>query len=224
VFTAQAASVTTAQTVTLTATTGTTSRTLSLRLNAGAAVLTVNATSISFGSVLLNTPVTQILILTSSGTAAVTVSSIKVTGTGFSLSPIIVPFTLNPGQTATAAVLFDPTATGSMTGQLSISSNSSTNPSLTIPLSGTATASISYQVNLTWQAPASSTDPIAGYHIYRAASGTTSYSLLNSALVTQTSYADATVQSGQTYDYEVKSVDASGVESSPSNLTTVSIP
>src|SRR5438552_17897542 len=109
-----------------------------------------------------------------------------------------------------------------MTDKLSIASNSSTNPTLTIPLSGTATAT-SYQVNLNWQAPGSSTDPIAGYHVYRAPSGTTSYTLMNSTLLTQTSYVDATAKSGTTYDYEVKSVDSSGVESSPSNIITVSI-
>jgi fibronectin type 3 domain-containing protein len=152
------------------------------------------------------------------------VKSITVTGSAFSLSPISLPLTLNPGQTATASVLFVPTLTGSMTGQLSITSNSSTSPTMTIPLSGTSTATTSYQVNLNWQAPSSSTDPIAGYHVYRALGGSTSYTLMNSTLVTQTSYADATVQGGTTYDYEVKSVDSSGVESSPSNIITVNIP
>jgi fibronectin type 3 domain-containing protein len=118
---------------------------------------------------------------------------------------------------------FDPTTTGSMTGQLSISSNSSKNSTLAIPLSGTAT-SPSYQVNLAWQAPSSSNDPIAGYHVYRAPSGTTSYTLLNSTVDTQTAFTDSNVQNGSIYDYMVKSVDASGIESSPSNLTTVTIP
>jgi fibronectin type 3 domain-containing protein len=41
---------------------------------------------------------------------------------------------------------------------------------------------------------------------------------------TQTTYVDSTVQSGMTYSYEVKSVDSSGVESSPSNVISVTIP
>ena len=171
----------------------------------------------------VNTPTTQTVTLTSSGTAAVTVNSIAVTGSGFSLSPVSLPLTLNPGQATSITLTFDPTTTGSMTGQLTISSNSSTNPTLTIPLSGTATAK-SYQVTLNWQAPSSSTDPVAGYHVYRAPSGTTSYALLNSTLDTQTTYSDTNVQSGSSYDYMVKSVDAAGAESSPSNLTTVTIP
>jgi fibronectin type 3 domain-containing protein len=162
--------------------------------------------------------------LTSSGTATLTVNSISVSGSGFSLTPIALPLNLNPGQSASITLTFDPTTTGSMTGQLAISSNSSTNPSLAIPLSGTATSPTSYQVNLTWQAPTSTTDPVSGYHVYRAASGTTSYALLNSALNTPTTYTDSSVQSGSSYDYMVKSVDASGMESSPSNTTTVNVP
>jgi hypothetical protein len=173
--------------------------------------------------VLLNTPVTQTVMLTSSGTAAVTVSSLAVTGSGFSLAPVVLPQRLNPGQTTIVSVIYLPTTMGSTTGQLTISSDSSKNPTLTIPLSGTGT-STSYEVNLTWQAPSSSTDPVAAYHVYRAPSGTTSYTLLNSTLATQTSYVDLTVQNGNSYDYVVKSADASGVESPPSNITTVSVP
>jgi fibronectin type 3 domain-containing protein len=136
------------------------------------------------------------------------------------VSQIGLPLTLNPGQATSITLTFDPTSAGSMTGQLTISSNSSTNPTLTIPLSGTAT-SPSYQVNLTWQAPTTS---VAGYHVYRAPSGTTSYALLNSAVDTQTIYTDPNVQSGSSYDYVVKSVDTSGTESTPSNITTVNIP
>jgi fibronectin type 3 domain-containing protein len=152
-----------------------------------------------------------------------TVNSIAVTGSGFALSPINLPLTLNPGQTASVTLTFDPTTGGSFTGQLNINSNSSTNPSLAIPLSGTAT-SPTYQVNLAWQAPTSPSDPITGYHVYRAPSGTTSYTLLNSTLDAQTAYTDSKVQIGASYDYMVKSVDGSGTESTPSNTTTVSIP
>jgi fibronectin type 3 domain-containing protein len=89
-------------------------------------------------------------------------------------------------------------------------------------MSGTAT-SLSYQVNLTWQAPGSSTDPVVGYNVYRAPTGTTSYTLLNSTVDAQTAFTDSNVQTGATYDYMVKSLDASGVESSPSNISTVII-
>jgi len=47
---------------------------------------------------------------------------------------------------------------------------------------------------------------------------------LNSSPETETAYVDSTVVSGQIYDYIAESVDASGVESSPSNIFSVAIP
>ena len=41
---------------------------------------------------------------------------------------------------------------------------------------------------------------------------------------TQTAYTDTGVQAGQTYDYIVESVDASGVTSAPSNMAAVAMP
>ncbi len=79
-------------------------------------------------------------------------------------------------------------------------------------------------MDLTWDAPTSSADPVAGYHIYRSTGGSSAYQLLNSSLDTQTTYVDSNVQSGVTYDYVVKSVDSSGVESTASNEATATIP
>jgi hypothetical protein len=81
----------------------------------------------------------------------------------------------------------------------------------------------SHEVQLTWDAPSSTSDPIAGYHVYRTTGSTSNYEVV-SALVAQTSYTDTTVQSGTTYDYIVKSVDADGVESVGSNTVSVTIP
>jgi fibronectin type 3 domain-containing protein len=78
-------------------------------------------------------------------------------------------------------------------------------------------------VNLSWSAPSSTTD-LAGYHIYRSIAGASIFQLLNSAPGTQSSYADNTVASGESYDYEVTSMSSSGAESNPSNITTASIP
>jgi hypothetical protein len=84
---------------------------------------------------------------------------------------------------------------------------------------------MSHEVDLSWNAPTDSARPISGYHVYRATAGSSSYQLLNRTVVTQTKFVDLTVQSGHTYDYFVKSVDAStGVESGPSNTIRVTIP
>jgi fibronectin type 3 domain-containing protein len=94
---------------------------------------------------------------------------------------------------------------------------------MALGLSGTGMAPANYEVELNWDAPASSSDPVAGYHIYRATSSG-AYALLNSPVNTPTTYTDTTVQAGATYNYEVTSVDGSGVESAPSNIYTATIP
>ncbi len=185
--------------------------------------LSVNATTIAFGNVNLNSPATQTLILTSTGSAAVTVSAATVTGSGFTVSGVTFPITLNPNQTATLSVQFDPTVAGAVTGQLTITSNSSTGSSAVVSLTGTGAAA-SHQVSLSWNAPTNSADPVAGYNVYRALSGNSSYTQLNSTAMTQTTYTDTNVTNGQTYDYIVESVDASGIQSVPSNTAVVSIP
>jgi hypothetical protein len=164
--------------------------------------------------------------LTSTGSAPVTVSSATVSGSGFSWTGAASPLTLNPNQTATLSVDFDPTAAGSATGQLTIDSNSSTNPAATVTLSGTgqASSSSSYEVSVTWQAPSSSPDPVASYNVYRSPSGSSSYQLVGSVSDSQLAYTDDGVQDEQSYDYIVESVDSSGNESVPSNMAAVSVP
>jgi hypothetical protein len=222
-FTATVTSVTTAQSVTLTASTGGVSKTFALQLNAAVPTLTISPASLAFGNVTLNTPTTLPVTLTSSGKAPVTINSATLSGTGFTMSGATFPVTLNPSLAITLEVQFDPTATGAVTGQLVIQSNSSTNGTVTIGLSGTG-ENASHQVTLTWDAPSSSTDPVAGYHVYRSTGGSSAYTLLNSSVETQTTYVDTNVQSGAAYDYIVKSVDASGVESTASNEATATIP
>jgi fibronectin type 3 domain-containing protein len=155
----------------------------------------------------------------------VTVSAATLTGTGFTVSGAAFPLALSPNQTATLSVEFDPTAAGAVSGSLTITSNSSTGSSTVITLTGTGEAT-SYEVNLTWDAPSSSSDPVAGYNVYRSPSGGTSYQQLNTTVLpmTPTTYVDTTVQAGQTYDYIVESVDASGVTSAPSNMASAPIP
>jgi fibronectin type 3 domain-containing protein len=122
----------------------------------------------------------------------------------------------------TLQVQFKPTVVGSASGQLTINSNSSSGSTTALALSGTGT-SVAHQVNLTWNAPGSSPDPVAGYNIYRS-TGSGSYQLMNSSPDVQTAYANSTAVTGATYNYTVKSVDSSGIESASSNQITVTIP
>lgn len=222
-FTANASIVASPQSATLTASAGGASESYTLQLGSSVSTLSVNATSIAFGSVNLNSPATQSITLSSTGSASVTVSAASVAGSGFSISGASFPMTLAPSQTATFSVEFDPTAAGSSSGQLTITSNSSTNAADVVGLSGTG-ESTSYQVELTWNAPSSTPQPVTGYNVYRVLTGGTSYQQLNSTALSQESYSDTTAQAGQTYDYIVESVDASGVSSGPSDMASVIIP
>ena len=184
--------------------------------------LMVSSTTLAFGTVAVNTPSTIPITLSSTGTVPVTITSATLTGSGFTMSGAVFPVTLNPTLAVVLSVQFDPTAVGDTAGQLKIVSNSSTNTTIIIGLSGSG-AAVSHQVTLTWD-PGVSTDPDAGYNVYRATGSSTTYTLLNPAPNTQTTFVDTNVQSGASYEYFVKSVDASGVESTPSNQAAATIP
>ncbi len=224
-FTATVAAVSSSASATLTATANGANETFALALSpsgsAAGATLTVGASSVAFGNVPVGTPATQSLILQSTGTAAVTVNSAAASGTGFTVSGATFPLTLNPSQTATLSLQFDPTATGAATGKLTIASNASSNSSAVVTLTGTG---VPLAVDLSWSAPSSSSDTITGYNIYRATGSSSSYQKLNSSANSPASYMDSTVQASTTYQYYVTSVDSSGTESTPSNTATVAIP
>jgi fibronectin type 3 domain-containing protein len=66
---------------------------------------------------------------------------------------------------------------------------------------------------------------VVGYYVYRGTSAG-SYTRISTSAVAATTYSDSSVTSGQdiTYYYVVTAVDGSGVESSDSNLATVTVP
>lgn len=220
-FTATVSSVTTAQTATLTAQAGGVTATFGISLGAAVPGLTLASTSVAFGNVNLNTPSTQQVVLTSSGTAPVTISAASVTGTGFTISGLSLPLTLNPGGTAVLNITFDPTTANPASGAVTLTTNA-TPATASIALTG-AGQTTSYEVDLTWSAPSSSSDPVAGYHVYRSTNGGPSQ-LVTSSLDSSTAYADSTVVSGSTYTYYVVSVDNAGTESTPSNNWQTAIP
>lgn len=220
-FAATMAAVPSTQTATLTATANGGAAKTSLTLNAIQAQLSVNASSVPFGDVLLGDTASQSVTLSSTGTTAVTVNSASLSGTGFLISSSSFPATLTPGQTATVTVEFSPTVAGNATGSLAIVSTSQTNPTSSVTLTGTG---VSTAVALTWDAPTSTTDAITSYRMYRAPSGSSIYTMLASIPASTTAYTDASIASATTYAYYVTAVDSSGAESVPSNTATVAVP
>jgi len=92
-----------------------------------------------------------------------------------------------------------------------------------LALAGAARAQ-NWVVNLTWNAPTSSPDPVAGYNVLRSLSGAGAFAQVNSTLISSVSYTDTTVLNSTNYDYIVESADSAGVESAPSNIASVAVP
>lgn len=80
-----------------------------------------------------------------------------------------------------------------------------------------------YRVDLSWQAPLVSPDPVVGYFVYRAPVSE-SFQPLNESVISSTTYEDPYLNYGVTYQYYVTSADANGVQSSPSNTISLVIP
>jgi len=100
--------------------------------------ITPNPTSLSFGNVLVGSSKTLSETLTNSGGSSLTISAASASGTGFSLSGLTLPMTLNAGQSTSFSVQFAPAATGGVSGNVRISSDGA-NPTLNIALSGSGT-------------------------------------------------------------------------------------
>jgi hypothetical protein len=103
--------------------------------------LAVDPGSEAFGSVTVGSKQSQSVTLTNTGGTTVTVSNASVSGVGFQLSGISTPLTLNASQSAIFTVAFAPQATGSASGNLTITSDA-TNPDLSMSLSGTGTSAV----------------------------------------------------------------------------------
>jgi Protein of unknown function (DUF1573)/Abnormal spindle-like microcephaly-assoc'd, ASPM-SPD-2-Hydin len=181
--------------------------------------LTFSTTSIAFGNVNAGASATQSVTLTNSGNSSVTVSQISESGSGFSLAGAGTPVTLSAGQTMTFGVVFSPSATGSESGSVTVTSSASGSPK-TIALSGTG-VQLNHSVTLSWTASSST---VSGYNIYRTSVSGSGYAKINSGLISGLTYTDTTVQSGSTYYYVATAVDASGDESTDSNQAAAIVP
>ncbi|MGB2677960.1 MAG: choice-of-anchor D domain-containing protein [Candidatus Acidiferrum sp.] len=101
--------------------------------------MSITPASFGFGNVAVGTTDSQTIQLSNTGTAALTVSQVSVTGSVFSTTGLTLPLTLNPGQASTFNAQFSPTSAGSVSGSLTITSNAPGSPA-TVALTGTGVA------------------------------------------------------------------------------------
>lgn len=188
--------------------------------------LSLTPTLLSFGSVGVGKSTSKEVALKNTGNAAADISSVSVSGTGFSVSGAHADSTVAPGQTLTLTVAFDPSSSGSKGGTVTVASNASNSPGK-ISLSGsgatTQTSQVSQQHVVTLQWDQSSTTDIVGYYVYRGTQPGT-YTRISPTVAT-TSYTDSLVSAQNlVYYYVVTAVDSHGIESAFSNDVTVNIP
>ena len=93
---------------------------------------------------------------------------------------------------------------------------------LTFILLALSTLAAAHTVQLSWDA--STTHNVIGYNVFRGANQGGPYTQINSTLDPTTSYADSTVQGGQTYYYVTTAVNSDNTQSEYSNQTEAVIP
>src|ERR1700687_3520135 len=118
-----------------------TSAAATLMVNAAPAPgIQVSPASINFANAVVGTTLSQVLIITNTGTATLSVTQVTESGSAFAVSGFSLPLNVSAGQRTTITVAFRPTAVGPASGNISVVSNATGSP-LAIPLSGTGVAS-----------------------------------------------------------------------------------
>ena len=192
--------------------------TLTVSASAPAPTLTISQSSLPFASVTVGSSSVLAVKFTDSGTANINVSTLSISGPGFTASGISAGLILTPGQTATLNVTFAPAATGAVAGSIIVSSNAANSPS-NVSLSGTGIAAVTHSIALAW---VENTSGVSGYNVYRTTVSGGPYTKLNSALNAATAFSDTTVGAGEYY-YVVTSV-ANSVESAYSSEVSALVP
>lgn len=191
--------------------------------------LSITPASLNFGSVAVGKATSKEVTVKSTGNSDVEISSVSISGAGFSVIGGE-KTTLSPGEQLALTVKFKPPKSGSASGNVTIASNAS-NSTGKVSLSGSASNSStsSTQTNedvtqhiVTLQWDGSIAPEAVGYYVYRGTRDG-SYKKI-SPTIAGTSFADMTVTSGQNLVYVVTAVDSNGVESGFSNPVTVTVP
>lgn len=126
--------------------------TIALNLNVDTAALypDISCTaSLAFGPVAVGTNSTQSVTCTNTGGATLTISTIGVTGTGYSLGTVpVTPFAINPGGNFNYQVVFTPPSVGSFPGTATVTNNG-TSGNANTTLSGTGFLQSNFAISKT---------------------------------------------------------------------------
>jgi hypothetical protein len=98
--------------------------------------IAVAPTSLDFGGVTTGQTKDSTLTVSNNGTVDLTVGSISIGGSAFTIVSTVVPFTVAAGRSTAVTVRFSPSSAGAASASLTIGSNDSVRPSLTVPLAG----------------------------------------------------------------------------------------
>ncbi|MEQ1474378.1 MAG: choice-of-anchor D domain-containing protein, partial [Candidatus Acidiferrum sp.] len=177
--------------------------------------LSVNPSSVSFGSVTVGSSSSRSITVSNTGNSNVSISAVNVSGSQLTLSGGSA-VTLSPSQSINLTVQFSPTSAASTSGSVSIVSNATGSPAA-VSVSGTGVAQVQHVVGLSWNASPAA----AGYNVYRSLSSGSAYLRLNSGLDAQLIYSDNSVQGSQTYFYVTTAVASDGTESAYSTEVSV---
>jgi hypothetical protein len=109
---------------------------LSGTANQAQAAISITPSPVNFGSVNVGNNATQNMTITNSGTAALSITQLTASGTGYSVLGFSLPISVAAGQTSTFTTKFAPTTAGAANGSISITSNAPGSP-LTVSMSGT---------------------------------------------------------------------------------------
>ena len=193
-----------------------------------AAALSASPASINFGSHAVKSSSAQTVTLKNTGNISLSINSVRLGGSSFSLSGLDKGVSLSPDQKLEFQIWFHPSASGSSAATLTLDSSSLPAP-LKLAVSGSATSSSSsgsgtpqpHTVTLDWSAGSSSAK---GYHVYRSEEAGGPFKRINHGKLESTSYKDTDVVGGGHYFYVVTAVGEGGPESSFSNEISVEIP
>ncbi|HXM94069.1 MAG TPA: choice-of-anchor D domain-containing protein [Candidatus Dormibacteraeota bacterium] len=110
--------------------------------------LGIAPSSLNFGNVTAGTTATRVVILSNTGNANLTITTVTVTGAPFTTTGITTPATVAPGGNVALNVMYSPKTASTDTGLVTISTNDPIASTATISLSGAGTTAAVGQLTL----------------------------------------------------------------------------